>query len=97
MRENTFEVFWYGRWIPVTVSPYARGTIFITEGTMSPQYDYACPKCDTKKTEILSLSEYDPSFQPICPECHESMEREIAASPGKVYGYSADNGYSWGC
>jgi putative FmdB family regulatory protein len=61
-----------------------------------PIYLYACPKCDEKKEEITSLSEYDPSYRPICPTCQENMEREIAASPGKVYGYSANNGYSWG-
>jgi len=71
---------------------------------MCPQYDYTCPACGATKEEIISLSEYDPDYMPFCPTCEANrsyeddlipqMSRKLSASPGKVFGYNAANGYN---
>lgn len=83
-----------GQMVELIVSPYVRHKPIVLPEMSMPMYDYRCAKCDATKTEIMSLSEYDPTRPVICPNCHENMEREIAASPGMVFGYNANNGYS---
>lgn len=63
---------------------------------MTPIYAFECPTCEVKRDEIMSISEYERHEPLPCPVCSEPMVRVIETTHGRVIGFNAQNGYSYG-
>jgi putative FmdB family regulatory protein len=59
-----------------------------------PQYEYVCPHCQSKTTEIKGSKDRDTT--PLCEYCPKKVKTKRVMSAGvfRINGYSEANGYS---